>query len=63
MLVERVEGKWIKAFAETVRLCGVTEGQTAAVLWESRSGEIYVSPIPFYSIPVAQVLGDYKAAR
>ncbi len=42
MLVERVEGKWIEAFAETFRLCGVTAGQTAAVLSESQSRQVNV---------------------
>ena len=37
MLVERIEAKWIDAFAETFRLCGVQEGETAAVLSESRA--------------------------
>ena len=42
MLVERVEGKWIEAFAETFRLCGVTEGETAVVLSESQSRAVNV---------------------
>ena len=42
MLVEQVEGKWIEAFAETFRLCGVTEGETAAVLSESQSRPVNV---------------------
>ena len=42
MLVERVEGKWIEAFAETFRLCGVTEGETAVVLSESQSRPVNV---------------------
>ena len=42
MLVERVEGKWIEAFAETFRLCGVTAGETAAVLSESQSRPVNV---------------------
>ena len=42
MLVERVEGKWIEAFAETFRLCGITKGETAAVLWESQSRRVNV---------------------
>ena len=42
MLVERVEGKWIEAFAETFRLCGVTSGEVAAVLWESQSRPVNV---------------------
>ena len=42
MLVERVEAKWIDAFAETFRLCGVSEGETAAVLSESQSRPVNV---------------------
>ena len=42
MLVERVEAKWIDAFAETFRLCGVTGGETAAVLSESQSRPVIV---------------------
>ena len=42
MLVERVEGKWIEAFAQTFRLCGVGAGETAAVLWESQSRQVNV---------------------
>ena len=32
MLVEQVEGKWINAFAETFRLCGVSQGEPAAAV-------------------------------
>ena len=42
MLVERTEAKWIDAFAETFRLCGVSEGETAAVLSESQSRPVIV---------------------
>ena len=42
MLVERVEAKWIDAFAETFRLCGVTAGEPAAVLSESQSRPVSV---------------------
>ncbi len=42
MLVERVEEKWIEAFAETFRLCGVSQGETAAVLSESQSRPVNV---------------------
>ena len=42
MLVERTEAKWIDAFAETFSLCGVTEGETAAVLSESQSRPVIV---------------------
>ncbi len=42
MLIEQVEAKWIDAFAETFRLCGVTAGETAAVLSESQSRPVTV---------------------
>ena len=42
MLIERIEAKWIDAFAETFRLCSVTEGETAAVLSESQSRPVLV---------------------
>ena len=42
MLIERVEAKWIDAFAETFRLCGVTADETAAVLSESQSRPVIV---------------------
>ena len=42
MLVERVEAKWIDSFAETFRLCGVSQGETAAVLSESQSRPVIV---------------------
>ena len=42
MLIERIEAKWIDAFAETFRLCGVTAGETAAVLSESQSRPVIV---------------------
>ena len=42
MLVERVEGKWIEAFARVFRLCGATRGTVAAVLSESQSRAVNV---------------------
>jgi len=42
VLIERIEAKWIDAFAETFRLCGVTAGETAAVLSESQSRPVIV---------------------
>jgi len=42
VLVERIEAKWIDAFAATFRLCGVSEGETAAVLSESQSRPVIV---------------------
>lgn len=37
MLIERIESKWIDAFASTFELCGVQPGDVCAVLSESQS--------------------------
>lgn len=42
MLVERIESKWIEAFAEVFRLCGVTSGDECAVLAETQSRPVNV---------------------
>ena len=42
MLQERIEARWINAFAETFALCGVKAGDTAAVLSETQSRAINV---------------------
>ena len=42
MLVERVEAKWIEAFAATFTLCGVEEGDVCAVLSETQSRPVNV---------------------
>jgi len=42
MLVERIEAKWIDAFAHVFSLCGVTDGDVCAVLSESQSRAINV---------------------
>ncbi|MEM9561879.1 MAG: peptidase M29 [Actinomycetota bacterium] len=42
MLVERVEAKWISAFAEVFGLCGVEAGDVCAVLSETQSRPINV---------------------
>ncbi|MGI9616817.1 MAG: peptidase M29 [Acidimicrobiales bacterium] len=42
MLIERIESKWIDAFAATFELCGVESGDVCAVLSESQSREINV---------------------
>ncbi len=42
MLQERIEARWIKAFAETFVLCGVKAGDTAAVLSETQSRAVNV---------------------
>jgi 2,5-dihydroxypyridine 5,6-dioxygenase len=42
MLVERVESKWIDAFAATFELCGVQPGDVCAVLSESQSRAVNV---------------------
>ncbi len=43
MLIERIEGKWIDAFTEVFRLCGVGEGDVCAVLSESQSRPVNVN--------------------
>ncbi len=42
MLVDRVEHRWIEAFARTFELCGVKPGETAAILSETQSRPINV---------------------
>ncbi len=42
MLVERIEHKWIEAFARTFELCGVNRHTTATVLSESQSRQVNV---------------------
>jgi len=42
MLVERIEAKWIEAFAQVFRLCGVGPGDDCAVLAETQSRLINV---------------------
>jgi 2,5-dihydroxypyridine 5,6-dioxygenase len=42
MLVERIEAKWIEAFAATFELCGVQAGDVCAVLSESQSRAVNV---------------------
>jgi 2,5-dihydroxypyridine 5,6-dioxygenase len=42
MLIERIESKWIDAFAATFERCGVESGDVCAVLSESQSREINV---------------------
>ncbi len=42
MLVERIESKWVDAFAATFELCGVEAGDVCAVLSESQSRAINV---------------------
>lgn len=42
MLAERIEWKWVEAFTETFRLCGIEAGQTAAVLSETQSRPVNV---------------------
>lgn len=37
MLQEKIEGKWIRAFVDVLRLCAVKKGETVAVLSESQS--------------------------
>lgn len=42
MLVERIEAKWISAFAEVFQLCGVEAGDVCAVLSETQSRPVNV---------------------
>jgi 2,5-dihydroxypyridine 5,6-dioxygenase len=42
VLVERIEAKWISAFAEVFALCGVTDGDVCAVLSETQSRPVNV---------------------
>lgn len=42
MLIERIEPKWIDAFAATFELCGVQPGDECAVLSESQSRRVNV---------------------
>ena len=43
MLVERVEGKWIDAFARVFEMCAVDASQTAAILSETQSRDVNVN--------------------
>ena len=42
MMQQRIEAKWIEAFADVFRLCGVQPGETAAILSESQSRPVNV---------------------
>jgi 2,5-dihydroxypyridine 5,6-dioxygenase len=42
MLQERIEARWIDCFAETFALCGVKDGDTAAILSETQSRPVNV---------------------
>ena len=42
MLQERIEARWIECFAETFALCGVTVGDSAAILSETQSRPVNV---------------------
>ena len=42
MLQDRIEGKWIDAFAEVFRNCGVGEGDVVALLSETQSRPLNV---------------------
>ena len=42
MLRERIEAKWIDAFAETFRLCEVKPGEVCAILSETQSRQVNV---------------------
>jgi 2,5-dihydroxypyridine 5,6-dioxygenase len=42
MLQQRIEAKWIDAFVQAFRLCGVQQGESAAILSESQSRPVNV---------------------
>ncbi|MCI0548889.1 MAG: peptidase M29 [Candidatus Rokubacteria bacterium] len=42
MLQERIEAKWIEAFARVFRLCGVTPGEVAAIASETQSRPVTI---------------------
>src|SRR5215218_8427421 len=42
MLADRIEGKWIDAFAEVFERCAVRRGDTAAILSETQSRQLNV---------------------
>ena len=42
MFSDRIEGKWIDAFCETFRRCGVKDGDSAAILSETQSRQLNV---------------------
>ncbi|MDP7540635.1 MAG: hypothetical protein QF726_09305 [Alphaproteobacteria bacterium] len=42
MLRDRIEGKWINAFAEAFAMCKVTDGEVLAILSETQSRELNV---------------------
>jgi 2,5-dihydroxypyridine 5,6-dioxygenase len=42
MLADRIEAKWIDAFAEVIERCGVRRGDTAAILSETQSRQLNV---------------------
>src|SRR4051794_41919298 len=42
MLADRIEGKWIDAFAEVFERCAVKRGDTAAILSETQSRQLNV---------------------
>ena len=43
MLVERIEGKWIEAFARVFEMCAVDNTQSAAILSETQSRSVNVN--------------------
>ena len=42
MLRDRIEERWISCFAETFSLCGITDGETVAILSETQSRRVNV---------------------
>jgi len=43
MLVERIEAKWIDTFVDVFAMCGVGEGESAAILSETQSRSVNVN--------------------
>lgn len=42
MMIERIEGKWVRMFVRTLRLCGIGPGDAVAVLSETQSRPVLV---------------------
>jgi len=57
MLVERIEAKWIDAFAKVFSLCGVEAGDDCAVLAETQSRPVNVAPVAIRSTGASDAIG------
>ena len=47
MLNDRIEAKWIKAFARVFELCGVSSDLSVALVSETQSRELNVHPVSY----------------